>query len=290
MKEPAPEHDDLPPVEAKEKKSGRARTILLIVLAALLIAGGALGAYFVISMKNDAKQEAAVPAETDKPAEVTSEPEPERTPSPQEIAAEKLEQMGYLGDAAACTMTAEQARVYANIIRNTAGPVVYAAIFDGGNGVPMLWVARADGETPVSSVDHALSKTFDDKIYGLNGTSAQEMPWMTVLLRAGTDGVMVKISRDSGNLQFFYLHNGRPDSAPFATGLRYSGGDASYNGTYLGKSADTTFGDFYRQAVGSDTVLLQAISGYSDTLSLTGSWTAGSEMSTLLDEYAAALS
>ena len=281
---------------APPKKSGSgARTALLILLALLLVAGGGLVTYMALTMKTDKEAD----GEANDPPAVTaqvSEPQTEedtaaaQSETPSADTAALLTQMQYVGNAQACTMTANQARAFANVIRNTQGDPVCAAIFDGGNGVPILWVAHGNGEMIDQFEGRELLSPFGDKLYALNGDSVQELTWMTALLREGTDGIIVKISKDSTKMQFFRLHNGRPDANAYAVGYLPPEGEATFNGTVLGFTQVVGFEGMFQAAAGRDDALLEAISGDSDALWLDGEWLDGSVMSGLLDQYAAALS
>lgn len=288
---PYPVYDEAPP----SRQGGGVRTVLLIVLAVLLVAGGALGTFMFLSFRNDkgaddAQEPQTAAAEAPADAQPTEEPQSAQTPSPQETAAGLVAQMQYVGNAQACAMTAQQAKSFANTIRATQGNLVYAAIFDGGSGVPILWVARGGALDPVNGYTAVLMNGYGDKLYSCVNGQAQEMTWMTTLLRAGTDGIIVKTAKDNSKLQFFYLHNGVPDASPFGVAYWSVANGGSYNGTYLGPAPEVDSRSFYQQAGTDGTVLLEAITGQSDTLMLTGPWISGAQMASLLDQYAAALS
>jgi hypothetical protein len=128
--------------------------------------------------------ESRAPKDEEDDAE-TPEPEPTPTPEPPQITL--LHDMGYLGDAAACRMTAEQARAISGVISQTQGGVVMAAIFDGGDGVPILWVASADAVKPQNDENTViLTGHYQDKIYGFGRGSLAEYDWMTTLLQASS--------------------------------------------------------------------------------------------------------
>lgn len=55
-------------------------------------------------------------------------------------------QLPYTGDISQMNMSAEQAAAFAEVLRGTSMPIVLAALFDGGNGIPALWVAMNNYE------------------------------------------------------------------------------------------------------------------------------------------------
>ena len=285
----------LPPEYVAAPKHSGLRTVLIVLLCLLLVAGGVVGAYFVLSMRGGDSEPSSVSAEKrtaedEDPAAAPAAADPEKTPEPTPAAVPLLEQMRYVGSAEACAMTAQQATAFANVIRATQGSIIYAAIFDGGSGVPILWVARGGSETYDLHEGTTLYAPFGDKLYSCINGQTQELPWMTTLLRAGTDGVMVKTSKDSSKLQFFYLHNGAPDANPFGVGVLSVEGGGSYNGTYLGPFDQVGRETFYQQAGTEGITLLEAVTGMTDSLMLTGPWIDGAQMAALLEQYAAALS
>ena len=275
----------------------RKRRWPILLLAALLLLALAVGGYFFWQSLDrdrddgddeDEVVESRAPKDEEDAAE-TPEPEPTPTPEPPQITL--LHDMGYLGDAAACRMTAEQARAISGVISQTQGGVVMAAIFDGGDGVPILWVAKADTRKNAAGEDKiVLTGSYADKVYGFENGALRELTWITNVLRPGTDGVVCKVNRDATKIEFFRLHNGLPDAQPFGVGVWDHSGTATYNGTEIGSGEEIALWDFYRLADAGLDVLLEAMSGDSANLYLTGTWLEGGEMCTLLEQYAASVS
>ena len=275
-----------PPPQPPKSKG---KIVLLCVLAAVLLLGAGAGiTFFVLRSHDDAPEPASENAVTvaESTPEPVETPEPTPTPTPESPAEALLSRMNYIGDRSACTMTADQATAFANVIHATKGTVVMAAIFDGGNGVPILWVASADAVKPQNDENTViLTGHYQDKIYGFGRGSLAEYDWMTTLLQAGTDGVMVKTSRDSTLIRFYRLKNGATEPEPFGTARWNHSGDASYNGVSIGAGSEVGLWDFYREAVPDPTILLEAMSGDSENLYLVGPWMPGDEMIELLSQY-----
>ena len=198
-----------------------------------------------------------------------------------------LSQMGYIGDPSRCSMTADQAAAFADKLRAVNRSAVMAAIFDGGGGVPILWIAYADeADAGHGSVARILSGSFDDRLYSCRGGMIEECPWITALLRAGTNGTVVQINKRETDLKFYRLNDGRIEKEPFAYGNWDHSGDATFNGTYIGRGADASLWSFFYAADAEAEILLESVSGESDYLQLVGSWISGDEMVRLLENYA----
>ena len=54
-----------------------------------------------------------------------------------------LKKLPYTGDLSACRLTGEMALAYADLLNSHHQYALRAALFDGGSGIPMLWVALA---------------------------------------------------------------------------------------------------------------------------------------------------
>ncbi len=200
---------------------------------------------------------------------------------------QSLTEMGYIGIFEECTMKREQAESFADLLSGFRSGEVRAAIFDGGDGVPLLWVATAlSASDGYGSCTCVLKGGFDDNLYRWSGTGTEKNPWMTVLLRAGTEGIMVQIDKGDTSLKMYQLRNGATESAPFATCSWNHSGTSYYNGISIGRASSLY--DFYRCADAEAEVLLEASSGYTDKLDLYGPWMEGHEMEALLRRYASA--
>ncbi len=282
-------------MQTEKKQRAAWKTALIAALVVLLLGGAAAAGWLLGGAKDrddDEAEDPRIESREEKPEE-TDSAEPaasaEPTEAPVPVRVQLLEQMGYIGDRDACTMTSAQALACADKIRAAQGGVVMAALFDGGSGVPILWIAQADSMRAESDNTTALTGHYQDKLYGFQSGQLDEYTWMTTLLRAGTDGVMVKLSRDSTRVQFFHLNSGAFEKEPFGVGAWDHSGDATYNGVSIGAGSEVALWDFYR-AAGSDLkVLLEAMSGDSENLYLTGPWLSGAEMSGLLERYAASV-
>lgn len=149
------------------------------------------------------------------------------------IAEKLLNSMQYTGDSSACAMSAAQARTFATVLRNTSYPVVKAALFDGGNGIPLLWVAHADREDYSARIaDFSLDGNYDDQIYAFSNGSIVECAWMTTVLRMGENGVIVQAwtpyeSEFGQSFNMYHMTNGLISDTPFATG------SSDIDGSYL---------------------------------------------------------
>ena len=281
-------------MNGEKKKTSGMKIALIVLLAVVLLGAAGVGGWMLAQNgkdNDDSNSESRTERrekDEDEETDAADTPAPSEAPIPENLLL--LGNMGYIGDTTACTMTADQARACAQRIRNTQGGVVMAAIFDGGNGVPIIWIAQADTKRSESDEQIVLTGHYQDKLYGFASGQLAAYDWMTTLLRAGTDGVMVKINRDSTKLQFYSLVNGAFASQPFGTGLWNHTGDATYNGVRIGSGSEVALWDFYRAAGDGYTVLLEAMSGDSENLYLIGNWMPGEEMSALLDQYAEVVS
>ena len=200
-----------------------------------------------------------------------------------------LAQTAYVGSRAACAMSAEAARAYADVIRSTDKPVVRAALFDAGGGLPLLWVAWGDDAYIEESGRTVISEGYGDQVYGYAGGQILRFPWMTTLLRAGENGVIVqkKMSYYSDNAEDFSMYRltgGGIAAAPFATGTFDALNGAWLNGQALVNVSGLTA--LYQQADPNVQVWLSAESGLADMLFLYGDWSEGAAMRGALLAYA----
>ena len=197
-----------------------------------------------------------------------------------------LEEAGYLGDSSACRMSAEQALVFAELIRTTDRNVVLAALFDGGDGIPMLWIAWANQFTNGwGSYKAVLSGDFNDQIYCWQGGAAKPCIWITTVLKAGSGGTVVQTNKRETDMKFYRLEHGAVADAPYATASWDHSGEATLNGAYFGNGANLTIWSFYLSVEPEAEVLLESVSGTSDQLYLTGNWIQGEDMASLLEQY-----
>lgn len=201
-----------------------------------------------------------------------------------------VERLPYVGDAAGCRMTAPAAETYAQVIRSTPGAVVKAALFDGGSGVPMLWVAHGDGW---DSDLQALTGTYGDSVYTFVNGELQQCKWITSLLRPGSDGVVMQmyiseVSDHVSKFRLLRLNNGQIADEPFATGESgpFEGGFINGNPVTAPGTGATVY-DLAAMIEYDLEVYLDAQSGLADMLFLTGNWGDGAHVASVLDELAA---
>ena len=197
-----------------------------------------------------------------------------------------LIEMGYIGDINKCTMSAEQARAFAALLENARYPVVKAALFDGGNGIPLLWVVHGDRTQDVGSIVQ-IQGNFGDNIYYYVNGQVEQCSWMTALLRAGDNGIMVQRNKTSSSIKMYRLWGGTIASEPFATATWDPVGEVTFNGQYVGTGTSVSIWDVYSMADNDIELLLQSASDTSDILVLNGTWINGEEMESLLYQYAA---
>ena len=243
-------------------------------------------------------EETAVPSETPTaslgPQEDLTGSEPAESPYTGEtlsMAEILLISMQYTGDSSTCAMSAEQAGAFAALLKQIRYPIVRAALFDGGNGIPLLWVAHADREDYFSRIaDFSLDGNYDDQIYAFSNGSVVECAWMTAVLRTGENGVIVQAwtpyeSEFGQSFNMYHMTNGLISDTPFATGSSDIGG--SYlNGQYVGEGSVIGLRDLYKMVESDLETLLEASSWLTGYLNLTGNWIDGLTMCDLLEQYA----
>jgi hypothetical protein len=203
-------------------------------------------------------------------------------------AASPLSGFAYVGDVSACKMSPEMARAYADAIRRTNKPVVKAALFDAGGGLPLLWLAFGDSGT------NSLIGVYGTQIYGFDGSLRpfdNQMEGMA-LLRAGENGVLAQLYHldTTDSFAFRRLSGGRIAETPFATGSYSAAFGAELNGESLGVLSGG-LPAFYQRLEPDLRVLLGADFGgdFSGAtgLKLIGSWSDGPAMAAALEAYAA---
>lgn len=227
-----------------------------------------------------------------------TESKPTASPNVSETESETvklLNRMQYTGNSNACSMSAEQASAFAAILKNAHYPVVKAALFDGGNGIPLLWVAHGESENSADAyMDFVLDEDYGDQIYAFNNGSVVECPWMTTVLRTGQNGVIVQswTPRESEfgvSFRMYHMTNGLISDTPFATGSCDPFQGAYLNDRQVGWGGNVDVWDLYNMAESDLATLLEASSWSSGQLNLTGNWTDGQTMCSLLESYARAL-
>lgn len=202
-----------------------------------------------------------------------------------------LASVAYCGDRDACSMSAEAALAFADTIRDTGKAVVRAALFDAGGGTPLLWVAWGDDSYIDENGRTVLTGDYGDQVYGFGGGRIIRCPWMTTLLRAGENGVIVQkkgsyYSDFAEDFSMYRLTGGGIMAAPFATGTHDPFNGSTLNGQKVNYVFDLT--SLYEKAEPGVQILLSAESGLADMLFLSGVWSDGAAMRDALLAYAEA--
>ena len=202
-----------------------------------------------------------------------------------------LASVAYCGSRWACAMSADAARAYADTVESTGKAVVRAALFDAGGGIPLLWVAWGDGAYVDEGGRTVLTGDYGDQVYGFGGGRIIRCPWMTELLRAGENGVIVqrKVSYYSDfadDFSMYRLTGGGITEAPFATGTWDEFNGSTLNGQKMNYIFDLP--SLYEKAEPGVQIWLCAESGLADMLFLSGVWSDGAAMRDALLAYAEA--
>lgn len=205
----------------------------------------------------------------------------------------------YIGSLSACNMSSEQAEAFASLIENELWqyPVVMAALFDGGNGIPLLWIAHgSDGEwagNPEYGFTYRIENNYNAQIYAYNNGTTEKCSWMTKLLKAGTDGIIVQIDLDpmyefGTYFRMFRLNGGKIEPYSFATGAHNPFGECILNSITVAEDGELSELDLFRLVDIDIEYLLSAETGFSGMLILSGNWVDGATMQSALYDYAAA--
>lgn len=204
---------------------------------------------------------------------------------------EMLQRTGCVGADESCALSAADALVFADKLQAETMPVVKAALFNAGSQ-PMLWIARGQGWDPVNN---AIQYEYDDSVYMLSGGKLVRTAWITALLRAGENGVVVQsqgayYSDFAENFRLYHLSDGTIATEPFAEGVFDPMNGSRLNGAPVNMpdwmKTDSTA--LYRMADPDLNVLLSASSGLADMLTLRGDWRDAWHLEQTLREYAAA--
>lgn len=202
---------------------------------------------------------------------------------------EMLQRTGCVGADAGCALSAAEALAFADKLRAETMPVVKAALFNAG-GHPMLWIARGRGWDALNS---AIEYEYDDSVYMLSGGKPVRTTWVTALLRAGENGVVVQsqgayYSDFAEVFRLYHLSDGSIAGDPFAEGLFDPLNGSRLNGVNVPAPTGTQQGaiEVYRLADPDLNVLLSASSGLADMLFLRGDWQDGRQLEQTLREYA----
>lgn len=209
----------------------------------------------------------------------------------------------YTGNINSCNMSPEQAQAFAALIEGESRqyPVVMAALFDGGDGIPLLWLAHGNDGTWDGNWEYGFSyrieNNYQDQIYAYNNGMIEKCPWMTKVLKTGTDGIVIQISLDKDSelgthFKMYRLNNGGISPYYFASGAYDPVGNAVLNGQTVetgGQFLDEI--DLYRMVDTGIDDLLSATTGSAGMLVLSGAgnWIEGATMSSALTEYATVL-
>ena len=204
---------------------------------------------------------------------------------------EMLQRTGCVGADESCALSAAEALAFADKLRAETMPVVKAALFNAG-GQPMLWIARGQGWDLGNS---AIQYEYDDSVYNLSGGKVTRSAWITALLRAGENGVVVQsqgayYSDFAETFRLYHLSDGAIAGEPFAEGVFDPMNGSRLNGAPvdLPEWMKTDSAALYRMADPDLNVLLSASSGLADMLFLKGDWRDARQLEQTLREYAAA--
>lgn len=149
----------------------------------------------------EAISEPTEPATTAPPE--TSAPTEETLPPVEYLDQEYLSQLPYTGDISQCKMTVQQANAYAQVIEdsynsisaiNSFNSFCRTALFDPGNGVPILWVVTGEYVTDLGYADQGM-EVRSSRFYQWNGTN--------VVLANVPEGLDIALT-DDGILTHFY--------------------------------------------------------------------------------------
>lgn len=220
---------------------------------------------------------------------------------PQDNPAEKLSEV-YIGNPSACKMSADQALSFGALIEENLWQYssVMAALFDGGDGIPLLWIARGNNGTWSgdweSGFYYLIETDFHDQIYAYNNGTTEKCPWMTKLLKVGTDGILAQIDLDywhefGTNFNLYHLNGGKISDYVLATGSHDPFGKCILNGVTLADGGEPYLSelDLFRMVDPDVEYLLSAETGFSGMLILSGNWIDGETMLDALFDYAADL-
>lgn len=206
---------------------------------------------------------------------------------------EMLQRTGCVGADESCALSAADALAFADKLRAEAEtmPVVKAALFNAG-GQPMLWIARGQ---VWNAENNAIEYEYDDSVYMLSGGKLVRTAWITALLRAGENGVVVQsqgsyYSDFAEVFRLYHLSDGTIAPEPFAEGLfdPYNGSRLNDTLVSLPEWMRSDPIEVYRLADPDLNVLLSASSGQADMLFLRGDWRDGWQLEQALRDYAAA--
>lgn len=190
----------------------------------------------------------------------------------------------YYGDESKLNLTPEIAEAYAQLIRDEYAKGMYnvrVVMFDGG-GVPMMWLASGNGGD-----ESYIAYDYMDHVYTYRNGKVEQCKWISTLLKAGENGVVVRervnmVSDFVSDLEFYRINGGQFADSYFADGV-YGPWDVTYNGTDYGDSSTISWSEYYRLADSGASVLAAAVSGLSDQLNLYGEWGDGYNAATALE-------
>ncbi len=192
----------------------------------------------------------------------------------------------YYGDESKLNLTPEIAEAYAQLIRDEYAKGMYnvrVVMFDGG-GVPMMWLASGNGGDGTY-----IAYDYMDHVYTYRNGKVEQCKWISTLLKAGENGVVVRervnmASDFVSDLEFYRINGGQFADSYFADGT-YGPWDVIYNGTNYGDSSNISWSEYYRLADSGASVLAAAVSGLSDQLNLYGEWSDGEAALTVFDSF-----